>query len=101
YYRILNKFLDAAERYRVNVDNKIIDGIDFKSADSGKAISRNLRWFDDNVVDGFAEGVSTQSVAISESSQSAQTGRVNDYVGVILFGIGILLIVVLISMGVL
>ncbi|MHA2072611.1 MAG: hypothetical protein ACW985_12595, partial [Candidatus Thorarchaeota archaeon] len=59
------------------------------------------RWFDDNVIDGFAEGVSTYSVAASESSQSAQTGRVNDYVGVIMFGIGILIIVILLSLGVL
>lgn len=101
YYRILSKFLNATERYRVNVDNNIIDGIDFKSADTGKALATKLRWFDDNVVDGFAEGVSTYSVAASESSQSAQTGRVNDYVGVIMFGIGILVIIVLLSLGVL
>ncbi|MFW9802459.1 MAG: NADH-quinone oxidoreductase subunit L [Candidatus Thorarchaeota archaeon] len=101
YYWILNKFLSAAERYRVNVDNKIIDGIDFKSADAGKGLATKLKWFDDNVVDGFAEGVSTYSVAASESSQSAQTGRVNDYVGVIMFGIGILVIIVLLSLGVL
>ncbi|MFX0044643.1 MAG: hypothetical protein ACFE8Z_02225, partial [Candidatus Hermodarchaeota archaeon] len=100
YYWVLNKFLNFAEWYRVRVDNNIIDGIDFKSADSARAISGKLRWFDDNVVDGFAEGISTQSVAGSERSQSAQTGRVNDYVGVILFGIGLLVILALISMGV-
>ncbi len=101
YYKILGKFLNATERYRVNVDNKIIDGIDFKSADTGKSLATKLRWFDDNVVDGFAEGVSTYSVAASESSQSAQTGRVNDYIGVIMFGIGILIIIILITLGVL
>jgi NADH:ubiquinone oxidoreductase subunit 5 (subunit L)/multisubunit Na+/H+ antiporter MnhA subunit len=100
YYWVLDKFLNFAEWYRVRVDNNIIDGIDFKSADSARAISGKLRWFDDNVVDGFAEGISTQSVSGSERSQSAQTGRVNDYVGVIMFGIGLLVILALITMGV-
>ncbi len=100
YYWLLNKLLTFAEWYRVRVDNNIIDGIDFKSADSARAISGRLRWFDDNVVDGFAEGISTQSVSGSERSQSAQTGRVNDYVGVIMFGMGLLVILALITMGV-
>ncbi len=100
YYWVLNKFLNAAEWYRVRVDNNIIDGIDFKSADSAKAISGRARWFDDSVVDGFAEGISTQSVAGSERGQRAQTGVVNDYVGVIMFGIGLLVIIALITMGV-
>ncbi|MHA2379087.1 MAG: NADH-quinone oxidoreductase subunit 5 family protein [Candidatus Thorarchaeota archaeon] len=100
YYWVLDKFLNFTEWYRVRVDNNIIDGIDFKSADSARTISRKLRWFDDNVVDGFAEGISTQSVSGSERSQSAQTGRVNDYVGVVMFGIGLLVILALITMGV-
>ena len=100
YHWILGKFLNFAEMWRVRVDDKIIDGIDFKSADAAIAISTKVRWFDDNVVDGFAEGISTQSVSGSERSQSAQTGRVNDYVGVIMFGIGLLVILALITMGV-
>lgn len=100
YYWVLNKFLKFAEWYRVRVDNNIIDGIDFKSADTAKELSRRIRWFDDNVVDGFAEGVSTRSVGASESGQAMQTGRVNDYVSVIMFGFGIMILVILITMGV-
>ncbi|MHA2426369.1 MAG: hypothetical protein ACXAEF_16385, partial [Candidatus Thorarchaeota archaeon] len=100
YYWILNKFLNFAEWYRVKIDNKIIDGIDFKSADTAKELGRRIRWFDDNIVDGFAEGVSTRSVGASESGQAMQTGRVNDYVSVIIFGLGLMMIIVLLVMGV-
>ncbi|MDF1540744.1 MAG: proton-conducting transporter membrane subunit, partial [Candidatus Thorarchaeota archaeon] len=100
YYWILNKFLNFAEWWRVRIDNNIIDGIDFKSASTALELSRRIRWFDDNVVDGFAEGVSTQSVAASSSGQSMQTGRVNDYVSVLIFGLGLMVIVVLLAMGV-
>ncbi|MFX1560389.1 MAG: hypothetical protein ACFFBL_07360, partial [Promethearchaeota archaeon] len=101
YHSILRKFLNFAAIYRVNVDDKIIDGIDFKSADAAISISTKVRWFDDNVVDGFAEGISTQSVKASETSLSgSQTGRINDYVSVVMFGIGILVILALVSLGV-
>jgi hypothetical protein len=52
------------------------------------------------VVDGFAEEISTASVAASESSEAIETGRVNDYVAVLIFGVGLLVILALISMGV-
>jgi NADH-quinone oxidoreductase subunit L len=101
YHWILGKFLNFAEMWRVSVDDKIIDGIDFKSADAAITISTKVRWFDDNVVDGFAEGISTQSVKASESGLSGtQTGRINDYVSVVMFGIGILVILALVSLGV-
>jgi NADH:ubiquinone oxidoreductase subunit 5 (subunit L)/multisubunit Na+/H+ antiporter MnhA subunit len=101
YHWILRKFLNFAAMWRVRVDDKIIDGIDFKSADAAIAISTKVRWFDDNVVDGFAEGISTQSVKASESGLSGtQTGRINDYVSVVMFGIGILVILALVSLGV-
>ena len=100
YYWILNKFLNFAEWWRVRIDDNIIDGIDFKSASTALDISRRIRWFDDNIVDGFAEGVSTKSVAASTSGQSMQTGRVNDYVSVIIFGLGMMVIIVLLVLGV-
>ncbi|MFW9808468.1 MAG: NADH-quinone oxidoreductase subunit L, partial [Candidatus Thorarchaeota archaeon] len=101
YHWFLRKFLNFAERYRVGVDDKIIDGIDFKSADVAIAISTKVRWVDDNIVDGFAEGISTRSVAASESGlEGSQTGRINDYVSVVIFGIGILIILALVSLGV-
>jgi NADH-quinone oxidoreductase subunit L len=101
YHWILRKFLNFAEMWRVRVDDKIIDGIDFKSADAAIAISTKIRWFDDNVVDGFAESISTQSVKASETSLAeTQTGRINDYVSVVIFGIGILVILALVSLGV-
>ncbi|TFH00146.1 hypothetical protein E4H12_00065 [Candidatus Thorarchaeota archaeon] len=101
YHWFLKKFLDFAERWRVNVDDKIIDGIDFKSADAAIAISTKVRWIDDNIVDGFAEGISTRSVSASESGlEGSQTGRINDYVSVVIFGIGLMVILALISLGV-
>jgi NADH-quinone oxidoreductase subunit L len=101
YYWIVDKFLGFAQSWRVGVDNKIIDGIDFKSADAAVSISTKVRWFDDHVVDGFAEGISTQSVQASETSLAeTQTGRINDYVSVVIFGIGILVILALVSLGV-
>ena len=63
--------------------------------------STKVRWFDDNVVDGFAESISTQSVKASETSLAeTQTGRINDYVSVVIFGIGILVLLALVSLGV-
>lgn len=100
YYWVLYKFLSFAEWYRVRVDDKIIDGIDFGSADAAKGISRRVRWFDDHVVDGFAEGVSTRSVGASTTGQAVQTGRINDYVSVVIFGFGMLVLILLILLGV-
>lgn len=101
YHWVLRKFLNFAELWRVKVDDKIIDGIDFKSADAAIAISTKVRWFDDHIVDGFAEGISTRSVSASESGlDGAQTGRINDYIGVVIFGIGLLVILALVSLGV-
>ncbi len=101
YHWLLGKFLNFATMWRLRVDEKIIDGIDFKSADAAIAISTKVRWFDDNVVDGFAEGISTQSVKASETSLAeTQTGLINDYVSVVIFGIGILVILALASLGV-
>ena len=101
YHWLLNKFLIFADMWRVKVDDKIIDGIDFKSADAAIAISTKVRWFDDNIVDGFAEGISTQSVRASETGLvETQTGRINDYVSVVIFGIGMLVILALITLGV-
>jgi NADH-quinone oxidoreductase subunit L len=101
YYWVVNKFLRFAELWRVKVDDQIIDGIDFKSAGTAQTLSRKIRWFDDNVVDGFAEGVSTRSVEASEIGLESQTGRINDYVGVVIFGVGLLIIIGLLAMGVL
>lgn len=101
YHWILRRFLNFAAMYRVQIDDKIIDGIDFKSADAAISISTKVRWFDDNVVDGFAEGISTESVKASEAGLAgSQTGRINDYVSVVMFGIGILIILTLITLGV-
>lgn len=101
YHWVLRKFLNFAAMYRVRVDDKIIDGIDFKSADAAISISTKVRWFDDNVVDGLAEGISTESVRASEVGLAeTQTGRINDYVSVVMFGIGILILLALVTLGV-
>lgn len=100
YYWFVNKFLRFADLWRREIDDKVIDGIDFKSADAAQTISRKVRWFDDNVVDGFAEGISTASVEASEIGIESQTGIINDYVGVIIFGFGLLIIIALLSLGV-
>ena len=100
YYWFVNKFLNFADHWRRTVDEPVIDGIDYKSADAAIAISTKVRAFDDNVVDGFAEGISTVSVEASESGLRSQTGRINDYVGVVIFGIGLLVIIALLTWGV-
>jgi len=101
YYWFANKFLRFADLWRVRIDEKVIDGIDFKSSDAAQGISRRVRWFDDHVVDGFAEGISTRSVEASEVGLESQTGRINDYIGVVIFGFGLLIIIALLSLGVL
>jgi hypothetical protein len=100
YFWLLNKFLNFAAWWRDRIDNKIIDGIDFKSSSLAQTIAAKVRWFDDNVVDDFAEGISTMSVNASDTGLRTQTGRVNDYVAMIIFGIGMMLIIMLIVMGV-
>ena len=100
YYWFVNKFLRFADLWRRKVDEKIIDGIDFKSASAAIAISTKVRWFDDNVIDGFAEGISTASIEASEASQESQTGLINDYIGVVIFGIGLLILIAVLSLGV-
>ncbi|NWF95875.1 MAG: hypothetical protein HXY34_07000 [Candidatus Thorarchaeota archaeon] len=100
YYWLVGKFLRFTESWRVRIDNRVIDGIDFGSARAARVLSKKVRWFDDNVIDGFAEGIAKTGISASESSQTLQTGRVNDYVGVMIFGTGLILILVLIVMGV-
>ena len=57
YYLFVNRFLNFADLWRRTIDEPIIDGIDYKSADAAIAISTKVRAFDDNIVDGFAEGI--------------------------------------------
>ncbi len=101
YYWVLYKFLRFVEWWRVKIDNRIIDGIDFGSSRLAQTMSRKIRWFDDHVIDGFAEGVATQSVQASRTGMTVQTGRINDYVAMIIFGLGVMIIILLVIMGVL
>jgi len=101
YYWVLNGFLKFASAWRTRVDERTIDGIDFKSASVAQNLSSKIRWFDDHIVDGFAEGVSTVSVEASEIGLESQTGKINDYVGVVIFGLGLLAILVMVALGVL
>jgi len=100
YYRVVGGFLSLAESWRVRFDNRIIDGIDFGSARAGRYVSGRIRWFDDHIVDGLAERISTRSVESSEAGQVIQTGRVNDYVAMMIFGLGLIIIVMLLALGV-
>ncbi len=100
YFWVVNKFLRLADLWRREVDEKVIDGIDFKSAGAAIAISSKVRNFDEKVVDGFAEGISTAAVEASEVSQESQTGLINDYVDVVIFGLGLLVILALLSWGI-
>jgi NADH-quinone oxidoreductase subunit L len=100
YYWILNKFLNFAYWWRERIDNIIIDGIDFKSRDAALTISTKVRWVDDNLVDGFAEAISTKSVSAAETGKQAQTGLVNDYLGMMIFGVGIMILILLVTLGV-
>ena len=100
YYWVLNGFLRIADAYRVRVDDNIIDGIDFKSASAAQTISGGVRWFDDNVVDAFAEGVATKSIETSEAGLKGEKGRINDYIGVVVFGLGLLCILIFVALGV-
>ncbi|MCF2137912.1 MAG: hypothetical protein K9W43_11830 [Candidatus Thorarchaeota archaeon] len=100
YYWILYKFLSLASWWRTRIDERIIDGIDFKSADAARGASRRIRWFDEKVVDGFAEGIGTAGYRASDDGLQLQTGRINDYVAMVIFGMGILLVVLLIMLGV-
>ncbi|RDE17105.1 MAG: hypothetical protein C4K47_00085 [Candidatus Thorarchaeota archaeon] len=100
YYWIVGGVLRFTSSWKSKIDDRIIDGIDFGSARTAISASKRIRWFDDHIVDGFAEEISTASVAASESSEVIETGRVNDYVAVLMFGVGVLVILALISLGV-
>ncbi|MHA1247215.1 MAG: NADH-quinone oxidoreductase subunit 5 family protein [Candidatus Thorarchaeota archaeon] len=100
YYWILYRFLRLASWWRTRIDERVIDGIDFGSATAAIALSTRIRWFDDHVVDGLAEGISGAGLQLSESGQAIQTGRVNDYVSVLIFGVGLMLLILLIMVGV-
>ncbi|MHA1653391.1 MAG: hypothetical protein ACTSVT_05280, partial [Candidatus Thorarchaeota archaeon] len=100
YYWILYRFLRLASWWRTRIDDRVIDGIDFGSATAAIALSTRIRWFDDHVVDGLAEGISGAGLQLSERGQAIQTGRVNDYVSVLIFGVGLMLLILLIMVGV-
>ncbi len=100
YYWLVGGLLRSIQSWRVRVDNRIIDGIDFGSASAAKKISGGVRWFDDHVVDATGEGIASASIRSSEVGSAIQTGRINDYIAVMLFGVGLIIVLALIAVGV-
>ncbi len=101
YYWLVGGLLRLVHSWHVRVDDRVIDGIDFGSASLARRISGRVRWFDDNVVDATGEGIAAISIRSSEAGSAIQTGRINDYIAVMVFGVGLIIVLALIAAGVL
>jgi len=77
-------------------DRRVIDGAVNGIARGGAAASRASDWFDRRVVDGAVNAFSLTTVRSSLTARKRQTGRVQDYTAVIVFGLSIVIIVILI-----
>jgi len=77
-------------------DRRVVDGFVNAVGRSGVAIATASDWFDRRVVDGTVNAFSLTTVRSSLSARRRQTGRVQDYTAVIVFGLSIIILLILI-----
>jgi NADH-quinone oxidoreductase subunit L len=100
YYKMLNGFT-AFSRGLFRIGEILgLEGFNIRLPKFIIRISGGARRVDERVVNRTANGIAKEAVSISGKSARVQTGRVSDYISAFFFGLVILLIAVLITVGV-
>src|SRR3989454_9771138 len=77
-------------------DRKVIDGAVNGAARATLALAGASNWFDKNVVDGLVNAFSLSTVRSSLSLRQRQTGRVQNYAGVVVLGLSVIILLIVI-----
>jgi len=100
YLKLLAGFLWFCRRLFKKFDLAVLEGVNVGVAEAVRRGSIGVRWADEHVVDGFADGIKDSGVFVSEGIKPVQTGRISDYAFVFLFGLAMLVLTLLVSQGV-
>lgn len=103
YYKVfVNAPIAIGGWMLANVEIGFLD----RSSDAGASLatlaiylSKAGNWFDVNVVDAIADGISGAGQAISRMARRMQTGVLKDYILVFALGIAILLVLLILATG--
>ncbi|MFQ5819646.1 MAG: NADH-quinone oxidoreductase subunit L [Candidatus Heimdallarchaeota archaeon] len=100
YLKLLAGFLWFCRKLFKKFDLAVLEGVNVGVAEVVRRGSIGVRWADEHVVDGFADGIKDSGVFVSEEIKPFQTGRISDYAFVFLFGLAMLILTLLVSQGV-
>ncbi len=100
YLKLLAGFLWFCRGVFKKFDLAVLEGINVGVAEVIRRGSIGVRWADEHVVDGLADGIKDSGVFVSEEVKPVQTGRISDYAFVFLFGLMMLVLTLLVSQGV-
>lgn len=100
YYKVFVNAPIAFGRWmQANVEIGFLDRINDAGASLAIYLSKAGNWFDVNVVDAMADGISSAGQAISREARRMQTGVLEDYILVFALGIVILLVLLILVGG--
>ena len=100
YLKLLAGFLWFCRKLFKKFDLAVLEGVNVGVAEVVRRGSIGVRWADEHVVDGFADGIKDSGVFVSEEIKPVQTGRISDYAFVFLFGLAMLILTLLVSQGI-
>nr|MDO8098401.1 NADH-quinone oxidoreductase subunit L [Candidatus Njordarchaeota archaeon] len=100
YYRILNGFIAFSNKLFRRGEISGLEGLNLRVPKAFVRFSGGIRKVDERVVDRAANEIAKGTVSISKSSSKIQTGRVSDYISAFFFGLVMLLVAVLMTVGV-
>jgi len=101
YLKLLAGFIWFSRKMFKYPELAVLEGINEGVAKVFREGAFGVRWVDEHIVDGVADGIKDSSVLISEDIRPVQTGRISDYAFVFLFGIAMLVLTLLVRQGVL
>ncbi len=100
YLKMLAGFLWFCRKLFTKFDQAVLERFNNGVAGFFRRSSTGVRWVDEHVVDGLANTIKDGGVLISEEVRPVQTGRISDYAFVFLFGLGMLILTLLVTQGV-
>ncbi len=87
YARTLVPFVARASTFLDELDRRVVDGLVNGVAIGGRVVAWVTAWADDGIVDGALRGLAEGTLRVGGRLQRVQSGRIQTYVLVILFGV--------------
>ena len=101
YYKVfVNAPIAASGWLSETLDNRVLFRVNSAGSILGTSFSTAGMWVDSNVVDAFANGVSTVGQALSRAARRLQTGVTEQYAQVFALGIIVMVVLLLLALGV-